>query len=131
MKGDFQVNNTYTVDFQDSPSETQLPSTGTWNESYKGRPENIYSLQRIVKIAGFSIFLAFSSLTTMPDPWLIEKRRRDSVVTMPIVLEVLGRAISRSEALRIARQILEQAEQERRMFADFEANRGIQWRDGV
>ena len=40
---------------------------------------------------------------------------------------VIGRFISRAEALRIARKILEQAERERLIFAEYEAARGIQW----
>ena len=43
--------------------------------------------------------------------------------------EVVGRPISRFEALRITRQILEEAEQERLALAEYEARRGIQWAD--
>ena len=43
--------------------------------------------------------------------------------------DVIGRPISRVEALRIVRQILEQAERERIEMAEFEAARGIQWED--
>jgi hypothetical protein len=42
-------------------------------------------------------------------------------------MKVIGRFISRAEALRIARKILEQAERERLIFAEYEAARGIQW----
>jgi len=38
----------------------------------------------------------------------------------------VGRFISRTEALRIAREILEMAERERLVFAEYEAARGIQ-----
>jgi len=48
---------------------------------------------------------------------------------MSISQEVLGRSITRAEALRIAREILEQAERERLIFAEYEAARGIQWED--
>ena len=41
--------------------------------------------------------------------------------------KVIGRFISRAEALRIAREILEQAERERLVIAEYEAARGIQW----
>ena len=43
---------------------------------------------------------------------------------------VIGRPISRAEALQIARQILVCAEQERLQFAEWEAKRGIQWEEG-
>ena len=42
---------------------------------------------------------------------------------MSIYQEVLGRFISRAEALRIAREILEQAERERLVIAEYEAEK--------
>lgn len=51
----------------------------------------------------------------------------DCIIAMPIYQEVLGCFISRDEALRIASEILEQAEQERLVVAEYEAARGIQW----
>jgi hypothetical protein len=83
----------------------------------------------MVRVAGLAVSLAISPVTTMSDPWLNERRRRDAVVTVSIYQEFLGRFISRSEALRLARQILEQAEQERLVIATLEAARGINWED--
>jgi hypothetical protein len=122
------VNSAYTLD-QDRPSKSRATATGIWNESDTRRTVNLWGIPRIAKIAGFLLPFAISTITAMPDPWLIEKRRRDTVVTMSIFQEVIGYAISRSEALRIARHILEQAEQERLALAEFEAVRGIQWGD--
>ena len=45
-------------------------------------------------------------------------------VTVSIYQEAIGRFISRSEALRIAREILDQAEEERLVIAEYEAARG-------
>ena len=56
-----------------------------------------------------------------------EKRRCDAVVTVPIYQEIVGRAVSRFEALKLAHQIIINAEQERVVVANFEATRGIQW----
>ncbi len=75
-------------------------------------------------------FFAFSPVTAIADPWLYEKRRRDAVVTMSVYQEVIGRIVSRSEALRLARQILINAERERLAVAEFEAARGIKWEEG-
>ncbi|MDP3964632.1 MAG: hypothetical protein Q8Q20_03185 [bacterium] len=83
----------------------------------------------MAKVAGLAISLAVSPVTAIPDPWLLERKRRDAVVTVSIYQEVIGRFISRLEALRIARQILKQAERERLVIAEFEAVRGIQWKD--
>ena len=72
-------------------------------------------------------FWAISPVTSIADPWLYDKRRRDAVVTMSVYQEVIGRIVSRSEALRLAQQILINAERERLAVAEFEAARGIQW----
>lgn len=84
---------------------------------------------RMAKAAGFALSLAVSPITAMSDPWLIEKKRRGAVVTVSICQEFVGRSISRAEALRITRQILENAEKERLAAAEFEATLGIQWGD--
>ena len=40
---------------------------------------------------------------------------------------MIGRPVSRAEALQIADQIIERAERERIQLAEGEAKRGIQW----
>jgi hypothetical protein len=122
------MNSAYTADLQDRPPESQTIEIGfLGGESYTRRTVNLRGKPWIAKIAGILLPLAVSTITVIPDPWLMEKRRRDSVVTVSIFQKVIGHAISRSEALFIARQILEQAEQERLALAEFEAARGIQW----
>jgi hypothetical protein len=64
--------------------------------------------------------------TVTPDPWITEKRRRDSA-TVRIELAVIGRPISLAQAVILARQIMESAERERLQLAEREALRGIQW----
>ncbi len=124
------MNSAYIVDLQDRPPESRTVETGVWSENRITRTAaNLWGVLRISKIAGILLPLAISTITAIPDPWVIEKRRRDTVVTMAIFQEVIGHAISRSEALRIARQILQQAEHERLALADFEATRGMQWND--
>jgi len=124
------VNSSNTVDLKDRLPESRAIETGLWSEcDIRRTAANLWGILRIRKIAGILLPLVVSTITAIPDPWLIEKRRRDTVVTMSIFKEVIGHAISRSEALRIARQILEQAEYERLALAEFEATRGIQWSD--
>lgn len=118
-----------TIDLLDRGQISQVPVTDLWREIYKHCPEKALDLFRWAKVAGLASSLAISPVTAMSDPWLFERKRRDSVVTMSIYQEILGRFISRSEALRIARQILEQAEQEQLALAEIEAARGIQWGD--
>ena len=124
------MNSAYTVGVQDRVPESRTIETSLWDENCARRTAaNLWGILRIRKIAGILLPLAVSTITAIPDPWLIEKRRRDTVITMSIFQEAIGHAISRSEALLIARQILEQAEQERLALAEFEATRGLQWTD--
>jgi hypothetical protein len=123
------VSSTYTVDLLARGQTSRSPSTGFWGESHERPIEKAFDLVRMVRVAGLAVSLAISPVTTMSDPWLNERRRRDAVVTVSIYQEFLGRFISRSEALRLARQILEQAEQERLVIATLEAARGINWED--
>ena len=55
---------------------------------------------------------------------------RDTSSVASILGGVIGRPITRKEALRIARQIIECAEQERIQLAEWEASRGMQWDNG-
>lgn len=127
LEGGFQVNSTITFDFVNSHQELQ-------SHLFDSRPESIDKCQkknlgfvRLAKTIGIAISIESSSISAMPDPWLVEKFRRDAAVTMSIYQEIIGRFISRSEALKLARRILEQAEQERLAIAEMEAARGIDW----
>lgn len=117
----------YTVDLLDKSPITQIQETGFWSENQEKLPKKGFDLFHMAKVAGLAFSLAVSPVTAMSDPWLLDKRRRDSAITVSIYQPAIGRFISRSEALRICRQILHKAERERLNFADFEAVRGIQW----
>ncbi len=52
---------------------------------------------------------------------------RVNVSTELVCQEEPGHPISRTEALRIAEEILETAEKERILFAEYEAVRGVKW----
>jgi hypothetical protein len=87
-------------------------------------------MSRLVQVAGLILAIAVAPATAVPDYWFFERRRRDSSTAEWILEGIIGRPISRSEALRIAAQILEQAERERAECAAWEAKRGIQWEVG-
>lgn len=108
----------------------EIHSTDSWQgwEALLGSKKQ--NLTRFARDIGIATFFALSPVTAIADPWLYEKRRRDAVVTMSVYQEVIGRIVSRSEALRLARQILINAERERLAVAEFEAARGIQWEEG-
>lgn len=105
---------------------SRVPVSDFCHATYAPNPEKAFELSRFSKIAAF--IFATSSITTMADPWLLEKQRREAVITVSSYQKYVH-LISRAEALRITRNILEQAEQERIAIADWEAERGIQWSD--
>jgi hypothetical protein len=71
--------------------------------------------------------IAAPPATSITDIWFFDKRRRDTCTALWSREGVIGWPISRTEAIRIAGQILERAERERVRLADLEAKRGIQW----
>lgn len=119
-----------TMDLQIAAAETDVSASGLWSESYVKRPDAIWRIPRLALIAGVVLAIATSPATAIPDFWFWERRQRD-VSTVAWVLEgVIGRPVSRAEALRISRHILERAERERMQLAEWEAKRGIQWEEG-
>lgn len=119
-----------TVDLQTSVSETNVSAL---NILSSGNDESwlkaIWNAGRILASAGI-LTIAATSATAVSADWSLDRRRRVAI-TVPWVSEgMIGRSISRSEALRISRQIIERAELERIQLAEWEAERGIQWEDG-
>jgi hypothetical protein len=114
-----------TIDLQTELPDTDVSASGVWSKSLVKRPEAPW--WRLVQLGGVLLFIAASPATAVPDYWFFE-RRRDTAPTVRWTLEaVVGRRISRVEALQIASQILSQAERERLEFAEWEARGGIQW----
>ena len=113
--------------FNEIDSSSQATANVFWNESDAKQTKNAVGLSRMTTVVGLACVLSFAPFTVVTDPWLMEKKRRDAVVTMSIYKEVIGRLITRSEALKIADQILERAEKERLVIAEIEAASGIQW----
>ena len=112
-----------TANLQLGSSETDISSSGKWETSFVKRPSIQSRIRR--KAAGLVMLMSPTTLTL--DYWVGD--RRDSY-TAGAELEVLiGRSISRVEALRIAQQIIESAERERIQVAVWEADQGIQWED--
>ncbi len=120
-------NDLATIDLQVELSETDIASSDAWSKSHVKRPETRWNFYRLGQIAGIVLVTAASPATAAPDYWFWDRRRRD-VSTISLAFDgVIGRPISRTEALQIARQIIENAEQERIQLAEWEAERGIQW----
>ena len=119
-----------TIDLQTGSLEIDVSASGAWSESFVKRPDVLWKIGRLGQIAGTVLALAASPATATIDYWFWEGRRRDSSTAAWVLGAVIGRPISRAEALRISRQILERAERERMELAEWEAKRGIQWEEG-
>ena len=107
-------------------SELEVFPVPSRNESYMPVLSPRGHGSRVMRVAGLAVAMLASPATAIQDAWFMERRRRD-VITAHWIRAASGRRISRSEALRIARRILERAERERREIADIEAAQGIMW----
>ena len=123
------MNSQSTSDLFDQEQTLTVPATSLWTDSPEHQRQSVFGFVQMAKTVGLFVSLAISPMTAINDPWFIERRRRDSAITVLMYHEIIGRFISRSEALRIASHILQQAEQERLSAAEFEAARGIQWEE--
>ena len=123
-------NDPATIDLQVELPEMDSSSSGVWSKSYAKRPETSWNFSRLGQIAGIVLAIAASPATAAPDYWFWDRRRRGASSGALVFEGVIGRSISRAEALRIARQIIECAERERIQLAEWEAKRGIQWEEG-
>lgn len=120
---------TATMDLQIGAEEAEFSASGAWSQSYVKRP-TMWSVPRFAVAAGLILAIASSPATAVPDFWFLEKRRRDVSTVAQALETMIGRRVSRMEALRIARSILERAERERQELVEWEAMRGIQWEGG-
>lgn len=123
------MSDSYTAEIRTSSDASELSASGQWSEDFRTRPRGLTGLRRMGQIAGVLWAVATSPATAIHDPWFLDRRSRDQATIILILQSVIGRPISRAEALCIVRQILEKAERERLEIADFEAARGIQWED--
>lgn len=116
------MNNTATIDY----------NTDTFNhdylkcESLENRT-TLHNKFHQLALAGAIASLMIPSTTVLNDSWMMEKISRDSVVTVSTSSTILRKSVSRKEALKLSRKILESAENERRIIAENEAISGYQW----
>ncbi len=122
-------NSNSTVDILDELQVTQSQETYPLAQPEVRQRSRGFEYLNHAKLAGLAFLLSISPITAMEDPWLTDRRHRGNIITVSIYQEMVGRRISRSEALAVARQILKQAEEERLFIAEREANQGIQWND--
>ena len=116
-----------TVDLQTGSSGPDVSTSGAWSESLGQRPETPWIMGRRIQEVGLLLAMAASPMTAVTDNWFFELQQRDTSTIAWNTDGVIGRPISRAEALRISREILERAERGRFELAEWEAARGIQW----
>ena len=119
-----------TIDLQTGLPEREVSASSVWSKTLVERTKIPWVI-RLGQAAGMLLAIAASPATAVSDFWFFDRRRHDTSTVTWIVEGMIGLPISRTEALRIASQILERAERERTELADWEANRGIQWEMGA
>ena len=124
-------NDTTTTGLLVGTEAPDVSASGWWSESYVRRPEMPSKLGKLGQIAGVALAIAVSPVTAIPDIWSLQGRGYDVSTAVWGIEVAVGRQISRAEALRITRQVLERAERERMELAEWEAKRGIQWEEGA
>ncbi len=118
-----------TVNLLDGDKPIQTPMINLLRESQRLPFTKDLNLTQFGETAGLVMALVVSTATALPDQWLAELFQRDATVTSSIYREIAGRFISRSEAFKIARSIMEDAERERLEAAEIEAAHGFVWGD--
>lgn len=124
------MDNVSSMEIANDLTHTEFSSSRYWSWGLLESTRMPINLSRIGPTVGLVFALAGSPATAIQDVWASERRKRDALTTHRIIQEIVGVPISRSEALTIARQIMETAEKERLAIADFEAVRGIDWDNG-
>ena len=118
-----------TTDAIEIPHDQASFATGDWaedKETVKNLPRRFLSP---AFINGCNVFKRASSASIGLDPWF-EYHLSNTPLTSPYLTSVTPRKIiNLKEARLLALQILQEAEKERRLFADYEARRGIHWEE--
>jgi len=104
---------TSTITLSGEGQVPQAVASGPWDESIRGKHIS-YRITRLARKAGMIVSLAVTSFTAAP---------------VSVYKEKVVRSITLREAHRIAREILQEAERERREVVESEGLRGIQWED--
>ena len=116
-----------TLDRRTGLSETNISLSGFWIKSYdQKREETISNMPWHPEIKELVLANSASPVTAVPN-YIFGEIRRDASTVSWGFKGVIGRPVSRAEALQIADQIIERAERERIQLAEGEAKRGIQW----
>lgn len=120
-----------TVELCTPTIDAEVSASDAWSATKETTSEPFF-LPRFAGTAAAALFALGGTTATAleEDLWLAENSPSATTTTAANKLqEMVGRPVSRAEALRTARAILERAEQERLALAENEARVGIQWED--
>ncbi|GMU34073.1 MAG: hypothetical protein AMXMBFR20_19450 [Planctomycetia bacterium] len=123
------MNSAYTISTDKEPTILFADTaSGPWSPggATELRPAR-KSHQGLLRPIGMSLAFALSPLTSVADPWIVERRRQSQPTAFMLIESIGRRRITRAEALRLTMEILERAERERLWSADWEAARGADW----
>lgn len=81
------------------------------------------------RIAGLTLVLAVSSLTSVVDPWTEQRLERSPVTVAAGLRPFAKRRVSAAEARRIVLDILYRTEERRQQAVREEATHGIDWEE--
>jgi hypothetical protein len=129
VSSDLAIADLTTADFVTDSPYTEMSASGSWTKSFV-KPPLPWRSKVIGPLAGIMLAFAAAPATAMPDFWFLDRKRRDSATATWILESLIGTPITRFEALRIAHQIMERAEQRRLKVADWEAQRSMYWEEG-
>lgn len=104
--------------------DAAIPASGLW--TFTGRtvpPVTTMLSQGALRNAGVALWLAVSPFTAIADPWFSDRQRRASTTAGIAIEGVRRRRLTLSEALRLADEIMRNAEEGRIRAAESEAIR--------
>jgi hypothetical protein len=119
-----------TVEIHDLYASSQVDDSVTSNvfEGPGCQEKVIFQKKSLVPLAGMMLLSSIRSLPIRTGDYQAEflsKTAMTTTVSAEIPGKVIGRRISRAEALALCQKIMEDAEQRRLEFAEWEAERGL------
>jgi hypothetical protein len=115
-----------TIELQTNFEEPEVNASGKWDGGFKR--SILWSNLPAFYLAGLLLLpFSVSETTSVLSSRVVEQIQSEATRSVFSFQRRIGRQVSRSDALRIVKNILVQAEQERLEVAEFEAERGLQW----
>ena len=128
------MNDTYALDEEDRFSQSTLTNTasGPWSiENLCETQTARKSPQGYLRPLGIGLVLALSTMTSVADPWVADRKRYSEPTSYILIGSVGHRRISLQEARRLAFWLMAETEAARLRAAEREARRAFDIEDSV